>query len=523
MRVFKIKKKRGGISGQTAIELAVFGSILVFVVGSIIKQHMSFAYTQNQYLKAFRWAMTTSYLNTMGLVTPRGDDSAGTSSRNQATTLIVEDRLQVGSDKYQPIDRVPYVSTATATFSRNLFLGLETGEWYNLPVMDIFVNGKHFVLRLAGFETYNTAVYDGDPQAIPCGSYQQCTSWSDDGNGNLTCDAGAYTTVNVGCRAFFKKVPNHEAMEDWCVGTDAACGNLPQDYRFDLDRSGTGWSAASYSTSGGGTFLGEVGAPDPDVPAPHPGALGRGSFSWQWVAVPAFDEDKSTGIGLSTSFNNTYGKGISLENSENQMVDVDNDLYEERVLALSSDANGIITSVTVMDMQSGDYDVTENTTTKGARKGFTNDLQLYTFVKSGQGDTGTYLLLEQGKLYNPANGQYIRSVQKKDQVDIVQRILQLSHDTGRFCDANNNVVGKGTSAGWTDDVPNPVEACGDCFMQNHVGLTCYDKRNLAGEDGRPVIYVRSRIADLHGRKWITPIEDDFSTGHYVDFSVPSTP
>ncbi len=516
--VYNIKSRK---KGQTAIELAVFGSILIFVIGVIIKQAMSFGYAQNQSLKAMRWAMTTSFLHTMGLVQPQGDDNAGTSSRNQSTVLVVEDRLQVGADKYRSTDRVPYVTSATATYSRNLFLGLETGEWYNLPVLDVFVNGEHFVFRLAGFKTINTEPTTGDPHVVNCGNAQTCTATSDDGNGNITCDT--WDTVINPCQLFFTKVPNNPAMEYWCT---SSCPGLSEDYRFDLDRSGTAFYMGDYQTDGSGLF-GSIGSPDPDVPGPDPWDLQRDSFSWQWVGIPAYNEDAGSSTGWSTGPQSELswgsGEGISLEESLNIMVDVDNDLKEERIISLANNAFNVITSVTVVDMQEGDYDVTEDSATTGSRLGFTSDLQLYTFVKSGGGETGTYLLIEEGNLYNPANGQYIRSVQKKDQVDVIQRTFNLSNNTHRFCDAAGNVVGTGTPAGWTDDVPNPVKACESCFMPDHVGLTCFDSTSTPDKGERPVIYIRSWISDRHGRKWMTPLEDDFSSGHYVDFNVPAAP
>lgn len=528
MKKFFNKKTSLKFSGQTAIELAVFGSILIFVIGSIVKQHMSFAYTQNENLKALRWAMTTSYMHTMGIVDPRGDGNDGTSSRNQSTVLLLEDRLQVGAEKHSPIDRIPYVATASAMFSRNLFLGLETNEWYNIPVLDLFVNGKHFVLRVAGFKTVSTAPKEGDSDIIKCGEKKTCTAWHEDGDGNYICDN--WDTSALDCKLLFEKVPNFPQIEDWCINS---CDNLPLDMRFDLDHSGSIWSSAYWKADGTGTYLGDVGTADSDVPGPNAWDYDRGSFSWQWHGVPAYDEDSDSESSLfATTAENTYGMGISIDDSENLMVDVDSDLKEERVLKVSSDSTGVITSMDVVDYQEGDYDTTEDSLTEGRSLGITSDLQLFTFVKSGLGDKGTYLLIEQGKLYNPANGQYIRSVQKKDQVDIVQRILQLSRNTGRFCNGvgSTNVTGtvssddfSGYDAGWTKDIPNPVEACQDCFIQGNVGKTCFDSTSNPDYEDRPVIYVRSRLQDLHGRKWLTPLEDDFSTGHYVDFDVPSVP
>ena len=47
-------KSRKYLRAQTALELAVFGAILIFVVGVIIRQALSSAYMQNQNLRAMR-------------------------------------------------------------------------------------------------------------------------------------------------------------------------------------------------------------------------------------------------------------------------------------------------------------------------------------------------------------------------------------------------------------------------------------------------------------------------------------
>jgi len=525
MKLFeKNNKQKSRTLGQTAIELAVFGSILIFVLGVIIKQTMSFAYLQNQNYKTMRWAMTNSYLHSSGLVYPTGDDGHGTSSRATTSILVLEDRLQVGGDKYTSLDRVPYMASSTATFSRNTFLGLESGEWYNLPILDVYVNGQHFPLRLGGFKTVSTAPYSGDPHVVPnCSTVKICTA-----EGPTPSSCSNWDESQYPCRVFFEKVPNHPEMADWCAPTSTdpspSCPGLSVEARFDLDRDGSLFTDASY----GSTFFGEVGSPDTDVPGEEAWDVSQEAFAWQWNVVAAYDQDSGyLAAFLATLWGSSpdYARGISIDKGENVMVDVDNDLKEERILSVSSSRrSGVITSVTVMDMQEGDYDVSEDSTTEGDPVGFSSDVQFYSFTKSGEGDIGTYLLLEEGELYGAENGQYVRSVQKKDQIDIIQRILRLSHNTGRFCDSNGNPVGTGSSAGWSSGTPNPVKACQDCFFQDKVALTCFDSTSTQDKQRRPVIYVRSKIQDLRGRKWVTSLSSDYDSGaHYIDFKVPTNP
>jgi hypothetical protein len=141
---------------QTVIELAVFGAILIFVLGVIIRQAMSFSYIQNQTLKAMRVALATSYKYSEGIMdtAPANDQNgAGVASRNRASILLIEDRLTADSAKYGSIDRNPYINSASGTFSRNLFLPVDVGESYNLPMIDMLVNGIHFPLSTSAFRT----------------------------------------------------------------------------------------------------------------------------------------------------------------------------------------------------------------------------------------------------------------------------------------------------------------------------------------------------------------------------------
>lgn len=573
---------------QTAMELAVFGAILIFVIGAIVRQALSAGTTQNQSLRAMRQAMTTSYKYSSGLMGLGGDD--GTASHQSANILFIEDRLTADSAKYGAIDRTPTIVSASATYSRNLFLPVDAGEDFNLPIYDIFINGRHFPFTTANFKTINLAVScqsaspcpiecdtDGDGagncEAASLGFYPhpellaanpngwepdclqadvettdncanecghiECVDTDGDGD---PCESGitwsVTTTSTIGCAKVYDVVFNHPGFLEWCdddaSGTpcpvslcrdicnpgfcNAAAGdcdaasavtfpeNLTADERFDLDRDGT-----------------------TDVPAAD-----RPDFSWQWFLVMGYDADPSVstfksgffffGSGASSSSNVTRtllrGEGIVLEGSDctddcaspqHVSVDVDGDLKREKIMVDTKtvdDVTGIIKSFVVMDSQEGDLDFTRGDSDTGPDPGLTKDTKMYSFTRDG-----TYLLLEEGKLFAVSGdtSQYIRTAQKKDRIDLVERVIQLSNDTDRFCDINGNLVPTGTS-GWTDAVPNPVEVCGNCFTSGNIQATCMDEANK-------LIFVRSRVVDRHGRKWITNTSGDDS----VDFKVPPLP
>jgi len=426
MLIFKNLLKN--VKSQTAIELSVFGAVVIFLVGLMVREVLSSSYQQGNRLKGLRMAMLVSFEYSEGLKAPPGNWQDGTASRNNTSILIIEDRLTAQSARYGAIDRTPYITQGTAVHSRNLFMPVDPGEYANLPIADFFVNGIHFPLTMAGL--------DNKP-------------------------------LNLGV---FKKEFNHPET-DWCncAGNVASCADNGW-FRFDLNRNG---------------FL-DDGVTD----------LNCGKFMWQWRAGTPGD--------------------ISVDDNKWTNVDIDRDLFTEQVIG----KNGT-TSVDVMDFQQGDmfFGDDESRPTPGFAS---QDVQMFTFAKNtiagtGGDGVGTYLLVDEGKLFE-TNGdtlRYVRSAQRKDSIDIVQRVLQLSLDTGRFCSAGAPVQPntlEGNRAGWVaGSIVNPVEVCCPdnlcCFTPVNITRVCM-VTNPAGGQLDPIIFVRSRIVDKHGRKYITPTGND---------------
>ena len=447
---------------QTAMELAVFGAVLIFMISVIVRQALSAGYQQNQALRALRYAMSLSYKHSEGLegtcqILNGTECDKGDASHNVTSAVIVEDRLTANSGKYGPIDRVPLITQASATDSRNLFMPFEAGEAWNLPMIDMFIDGQHFPLIAAVLKTVNLDQFEADGTTP-----NPAVKWDP--------NCVTYQCNQIGCASLYAIVPNHPKIPEWCAVDP--CPGLSADKRFDLKRDG-----------------GSV-----EVPP----AL-RTRFSWQWFLVQAYDLDKKGAGTLNT------GEGISIKNNKNLSVDVDNDLKEERVMSVTSDSAGVIHSMQVLDFQDGDIDTTFNKDSDCkppapcVEPGLQKDLQMYTFLQdSSERGRGTYLQIDEGKLFGPGK-QFVRTSSKKEQADLIQRVLQLSNDTGRFC---NN--GAPTPPGdkingfeWQPpSYPNPVEACNDCFSQANIDRTCM---NVAAK----VIFIRSRILERSGRKWIT--------------------
>lgn len=618
---FSFLKKFFSLRAQTVIELAIFGAILTFILGIMIRQSLTFNYAQSQNFKAMRMAMAESFKTA----------ESGHTSRNSASLIFIEDRISAEIGKYGALTRTPAFASGSATFSKNLSMPIDYpsiatdgnpnicnskypacfshdcsgalfydgGEdggsegfldplkkkgidfaWNpficpsayaqtpppdpmsdpccspcnhvdcqitpdhpsgcctksgceavncqsnpghpccppqgcpavldcannpqapccfpngcpfvncavtpqseccfnpgckivdcasnpdsdccktdvlppgcesvkDLPIMDMFINGKHFTFTMAGFREYPLTQGSESPHPK---IYSQA-QWDADWNQPF-----------VGCanmRVLYTVVPNFsgEGIENtW----NPNCGEC-----FDLDRDGT-----------------------IDVPTLEEQA----EFDWQWQKVCAMATEKEKG-------------GINLAKNQHARLDVDGDLKEETILQMVDEdgvqytpfeegrkGNHRVIKVRVLDDQAGDIDNTwsKNPATNAGklRPGLRDELQIYTFTREG-----TYLLLEEGKDVNPepSGNQTVVSTQKRNNADIIQRMIQLSNNTSRFCQGGlpNTMENPGMEGG-------VCAANEECFNQQNIYKTCFATDTL-------MLYVRSRIGDLRGRKWITDL------------------
>src|SRR6185503_5692568 len=258
-------------TAQTATELAVFGAILIFLIGLIVQQAMEIHHLQNQNLKSLRLAMKFSYVHSAGLAGPTrimNNQIAGNKSRDFASILIIEDRLSTDAGKFGAMNRAPSVSGSSGTHSRNYFMPLDANRIVDVPKYDIFVNGKHIPLATGDFKTVCLTQTEA---ACPVGydTNNPKHYWIGDLDPNFwepNCISRAGSPPQIfGCARLYAIASNNSLNKSWCAG--GACpGGFTANQRFNLDRDS------------GGTV---------DVP----GGL-QSSFSWQWYLVSAVDLDK---------------------------------------------------------------------------------------------------------------------------------------------------------------------------------------------------------------------------------------
>ena len=136
-------------AGQAAAELAIFGAILIFILGTIIRSAVGNSYTQNQNFKAMRMAMLSSWIDSEA---SQGPGAVGNAKHTNASVLFVEDRLSPDINKYGDLDRNPFIANGSGTFSYMLNYPLDVSDVApNLPIMDVYINGQHFPFTTASY------------------------------------------------------------------------------------------------------------------------------------------------------------------------------------------------------------------------------------------------------------------------------------------------------------------------------------------------------------------------------------
>jgi hypothetical protein len=532
-------------AAQSASELAVFGAVLVFIIGALSSTGLASTQQMNFIFRALRVALSESYRTGEGAY-----GGSARQARSSASVFIIEDRLAVSaSEPLGTRDRFPLTASGRGTFSKSLYYPLDVDEYDDsAAIFDLFVNGQRFPFTTTGVREIvlsdaddtqpdwaPTCVFSGSwvmtqfpsppspPQLepVPGGACWEPRCINEQGvrsdpnpvclappyNGDCTaCEADGFSctidtpfNVDRGCMVMFKKEANcQKGCDDW---------NSGETERFDLD------------------FDGVIDVNPAD----------RADFGWQWVPVAGLLEGASGLVGT-TSWSiilpfSPQARGMKMSNSDsgekalNVTLDADGDWAEEQTVNISVDTetftntttgyssfiesftadDPVIRSVLVSDPNEGDMDFAADDRTDWIRteqglpvqKPFNllDDIKMYSFTLPG-----TLLEVREGQLFLPSTGRFVRDTSLHDHVDVIQRTVKLNRNNLRFCDASNVPVS--TVSG----LSNPVEACGNCFGEAgdagdndavaNVEQTCFDGDILT-------LFIRSRVQDLRGRRWVT--------------------
>jgi len=589
-------------AGQAATELAVFGAILIFLIGTIMRTAVGNSFTQDYNFKAMRMAMLASWNDTK---INQGPNASAVTAHNSASILFVEDRLSPDASKYGDIDRNPFVAQGAGTFTYNLLYPLSDAQDINagLPVMDVFINGVHFPFSMSSYVIKNEISRQSScPSNTSTCAYNQCmrnlTEWV---GGNVSEGSFASTQfapvvpLTKACAALTPataqkncQVDNNALVifsdlitADVLVGTAGSVYNSANTALVNpslttpfVDTAQWQGFVSMYNSSFSGqinkSYLNAIlkvvqttgtqyklfynivpnGSTDPQFmqtaptcsqhpcknnelsadrsfgsyagtdlmfdlqriynPYPNPSLVPdsmRSSIGWEWQATAG------------TTANMI---GLNKDQQQYPSLDIDGRLRPVTIYDISQAPNGD-PIVSYEDPDGGDIDSGwDPSISCGPKPGLLTGSEIFTFTGNG-----TYLQVNEGKMFNPESGQVVRSVNKRDTVDLVQRMIQLTNNTTRFCTPcadgsacvqNSNGVyacsngngcvinGPGTNlcTGANCANPNSVEACVSessgtprpCFTTTNMPLTCYDTTSN-------ILYVRSRLQDRRGTFWMT--------------------
>lgn len=515
---------------QAATELAVFGAILLFLIGGLIRVGFQQSMTMNQQLRALRLALSESWRTSQG----EYSDGVASISRSPANIMIIEDRLSVDAgQKMGTRDRIPFVATGSGTFTQNMFYSFEPWIERDIPVLDIFVNGQRFPLTIARYRTdvplpspasllpcQNAAGHPTDTRCkeeeciqAPAPLWDSSTTYNV--NDYVIYNLRRYRAIQISqdknpaseltywteqnayspCIIFFRREFNYyrnikfDKME--ALGDDP--GSDPKFHiRFDLKFEGT---------------------PNSDLNMEN----FRGDFTWQWVPVAAVSADTD----LAATVEAWGTEKLAPKKDEPVLVDIDGDFEMEAVYTTTNKPNGSVETVNYLDSQGGDINMGYKPEGLEDSVGIQVEAQMFSYTASApKWGAGTYYRIEQGEI-RTLSGRFIRNTTRNDHVDLVMRILRLSNDTGRFCSGGTPVAWGGSvncGAAGLCGLTNPVKVCipkgttcvtvdgnplSCCFEKtgtvNAIEQTCMDLNDNT-------IYIRSLLKNIKGSRWITRVD-----------------
>lgn len=478
-------ERRRRIRAQAVMELAVFGSIFIFILGSILQQGYSAAMYQQGQLQALRTALFRSYQSTQ---TGTGPSNY---KYNSASFLVFEDRLSVGAAKQGVVDRQPLISQGSGTLTKGLYYTVDWSDLTNaynnsIPVQDLQVNGQEFKL------TQSAAVWLRIRRSLDSGEVKMSYFSAGGASGDVCSDGVPFN--NPAAIARFKREwdvkcphPGNCSPNVWAT---AAAGNDTftktdsfgtDAWRYDYNRNGDLsddlWMNVCAANSGGDTC--RRGAP----------------VAWKWT-----QEDL---LGSKVS------GAIKPDDGTYPSFDVDGDMIEETIYQISDhgavncSGSQRVIDIAVLDSGAGDVDPSDPLTYDDPNEisGMKPDAAIYTKLNDG-----TVLEIRHGAYYNPTTGEAVMtSMAKKSQDDVISRIYQLNRRVAMprdFADRHAGVVE--VSCGDPDTL-TAVGHGGCCMTPDNVLKTCYDM-------GARTLFIRSRILDERGRMWLNKVDSSAENG-----------
>ena len=452
---------------QSIIELAVFGAVIFFLISGIASVYLNGSFQQNAMLQTMRMAMYQSYTTSQ----------TGVASRNSASYILYEDRLTGDFNKYGATDRQPVIMSGSGSLTKNLMLPVDRDETQNLPLMDLKINGQDFHFTTRAFVKY--LIVQDSASDVKIYSYSSMSN----GPGDLCSRASGLTLLTGDDIDTMRK---RLALEWSTYGM----GGYPPLYTNIVKNNGAWLSgdqrAFDYNRNGNFTDDFTIGTYSDNF----------ATWQWHW-----------------TDLGSVAGE-IDAENGAYPSYDMNGDLMEETIYDLKAGSCGgrAAYAAEVMTSAGADWNMEkqkEDYADPHAVQGMRQDMRIYTEMQDGTTGESTYLDIKEGKAYSSDGKPAQVSLVKKAQYDIVERVLQLNRDMidvsgflGRNAGSVEVYCG---GASPTSPVGARYVGAGDgcCSAGSSVQYTCFDTSTK-------ILYVRSRISDKRGRKWVTSTDQDYT-------------
>ncbi|MFH0753757.1 MAG: hypothetical protein V2A70_04260 [Candidatus Omnitrophota bacterium] len=449
---------------QSIIELAVFGAVLFFIIAGIASVYLGGSLQQNSLLKTSRTALYNSFQTSR----------YGYASRSTSIYYVLEDRLGSSVGKFGASEREPLMMASSGSMTKNMLLPIDFAEKKHLPVIDVVVNGQTFSFATRLFKMYkfffDAATYDVTTYRYT-GTIPTVKTGTD----------STWTGYCPGSPDFVEEHPSSASRmsREWKAGYDIG-GIFPWLYHeitANDPKFSTTWSTANmerfnYKRSGNPEDM-------------YPYAKWANYATWQWEPVAM----------------STVHDGINTAKGSYPGYDANADLRPETLYELvefqvgSSGACNFWAAYAIAYTTStgAEWDLeksnSEYTNYAEDFQGFHKDAGINTQMQDANG--AAYLNIKEGAQYSSDGKPVQVSTLKKNQYDIVERVLQLNKDM----DSSTAMLARN---------PNIEVSCaGCCSGGSNAQYTCFDTASKR-------LYIRSRISDKRGRKWVTSTDEDFS-------------
>lgn len=544
----KRRKKQNNVA-QSIIELSLLGAALLGILGLLVRYATGISDAQNTQLRAMRQAMilsaTEGFSNgsfptssSVGDYLPRVTDNRYKQGhRKNATVLWIDDRPTIeGGEKYGSSSVTPTMSFGSASLTSIMEYPVRYGDPSQIPLFDMYINGKHFSFSTFGyryvhFQRRSPSNFCSNP--APNGNkLPHCLTAVPLANGNMWWYSDPQPVA-------WMKIPRSDvkfcyAANDpsWHHCTHAG-DEANYDHRFRLDPINGDpvpvaqrhamqwqWYPVILNNAGINFFGGKDAQTTLDVD--YDGHEETIMHYWQETPLNQNEEAYVGQSPCGADFSGFELDGSQRNSGENGgeplVMPNTNACHHSYDFHAGGWTGG---GAWVIDTEEGDLAMTYNTVDKlrgKVKPGFNQGKAKILTIT-----TPAELKIEQQNL--GTQGQYI-SRQKKNTVNIIEREIQLSNNTGRFDRDPDNTrpayntqcINNGVSYprcyyfdGDRSAAPSiysnendsvAVSCAGCCFDPGNKYQTCFDTASK-------ILYVRSLLASRTGHRYktIKPLPD----------------